>query len=67
MKLQLPFSPIATYTIGARVLTLEQIEGTEPIHENWDIDGGAEEVGDPPRVWDETLERPGCAFTRYLR
>jgi hypothetical protein len=20
--------------------------------------------GDPPRVWDATLEKPGCAFTR---
>ena len=24
------------------------------------------QVGDPPRVWDESLERPGCAFTRSL-
>jgi cGMP-dependent protein kinase len=23
-------------------------------------------VGDPPRVWDSSLERPGCAFTRSL-
>ncbi|CAE7689181.1 unnamed protein product, partial [Symbiodinium microadriaticum] len=23
-------------------------------------------VGDPPRVWDHTLERPGCAFTRSI-
>lgn len=23
-------------------------------------------IGDPPRVWDSTLERPGCAFTRSL-
>lgn len=22
--------------------------------------------GDPPRVWDASLERPGCAFTRSL-
>lgn len=53
---------------GARVLTLEQIEGNEPIHENWGAEGGdvIDEVGDPPRVWDESLERPGCAFTRSL-
>ncbi len=24
------------------------------------------QVGDPPRVWDKSLERPGCAFTRSL-
>ena len=53
---------------GARVLTLEQIEGNEPIHENWGAESGdvIDEVGDPPRVWDESLERPGCAFTRSL-
>ena len=53
---------------GARVLTLEQIEGNEPMHENWGAEGGdvIDEVGDPPRVWDESLERPGCAFTRSL-
>jgi len=53
---------------GARVLTLEQIEGNEPIHENWGSDNGEsiDEVGDPPRIWDSSLERPGCAFTRSL-
>lgn len=25
-----------------------------------------DEVGDPPRVWDHTLEKPGCAFTRSV-
>lgn len=24
------------------------------------------QVGDPPRVWDQSLERPGCAFTRSI-
>lgn len=24
------------------------------------------QVGDPPRVWDDTLEKPGCAFTRSI-
>jgi serine/threonine protein phosphatase PrpC len=54
--------------MGARVLTLEQIEGKEPIHENWGAEtgDGIDETGDPPRVWDSTLERPGCAFTRSL-
>lgn len=22
--------------------------------------------GDPPRVWDHTLEKPGCAFSRSI-
>ena len=49
-------------------MTLDQIEGLEDIHENWGMELGEEidEVGDPPRVWDGTLERPGCAFTRSL-
>jgi serine/threonine protein phosphatase PrpC len=49
-------------------MTLDQIEGLEEIHENWGMELGEEidEVGDPPRVWDGTLERPGCAFTRSL-
>lgn len=53
---------------GARIMTLDQIEGNEPIHENWGNPTGddIDEVGDPPRVWDNTLERPGCAFTRSL-
>eukprot|EP00604_Paraphysomonas_vestita_P004029 CAMPEP_0174824050 /NCGR_PEP_ID=MMETSP1107-20130205/30127_1 /TAXON_ID=36770 /ORGANISM="Paraphysomonas vestita, Strain GFlagA" /LENGTH=456 /DNA_ID=CAMNT_0016049263 /DNA_START=490 /DNA_END=1857 /DNA_ORIENTATION=+ len=53
---------------GARIMTLDQIEGNEEIHENWGTELGEEidEVGDPPRVWDHTLERPGCAFTRSI-
>lgn len=49
-------------------MTLDQIEGLEELHENWGMELGEEidEVGDPPRVWDGTLERPGCAFTRSL-
>jgi serine/threonine protein phosphatase PrpC len=49
-------------------MTLDQIEGVEEIHENWGTELGEEidEVGDPPRVWDSSLERPGCAFTRSL-
>jgi serine/threonine protein phosphatase PrpC len=54
--------------MGARILTLEQIEGKEPIHENWGTETGdiIDEMGDPPRVWDDSLERPGCAFTRSI-
>jgi serine/threonine protein phosphatase PrpC len=53
---------------GARIMTLDQVEGNESIHENWGNPTGddIDEVGDPPRVWDHTLERPGCAFTRSL-
>jgi serine/threonine protein phosphatase PrpC/CRP-like cAMP-binding protein len=53
---------------GARIMTLDQVEGNETLHENWGNPTGddIDEVGDPPRVWDHTLERPGCAFTRSL-
>lgn len=54
---------------GARVLSMDQIEGIEPLHENWgeinlgeDIDEG----GDPPRVWAANANFPGTAFTRSL-
>jgi serine/threonine protein phosphatase PrpC len=51
---------------GATIMTLDQLEGREPIHENWGAETGdtIDESGDPPRVWDKSLERPGCAFTR---
>ena len=53
---------------GAKVLTLAQVDGNEPWHENWGAETGdnIDEVGDPPRIWNETLEQPGCAFTRSL-
>eukprot|EP00611_Tribonema_gayanum_P005379 TRINITY_DN145_c4_g1_i1.p1 TRINITY_DN145_c4_g1~~TRINITY_DN145_c4_g1_i1.p1 ORF type:complete len:1103 (-),score=403.39 TRINITY_DN145_c4_g1_i1:604-3912(-) len=53
---------------GAKVMTIDQIDGIEPLHENWDTVLGEEvdEVGDPPRIWCETLDRPGCAFTRSI-
>jgi hypothetical protein len=38
---------------GARILTVDQVEGLEPIHENWGLTLG-EEIdmnGDPPRIW----------------
>jgi hypothetical protein len=49
------------------VLSLDQIEGLEPIHENWgDVILGEEidEGGDPPRVWSPKGAYPGVAFTR---
>mmetsp|Transcript_57762 Transcript_57762/g.159355 ORF Transcript_57762/g.159355 Transcript_57762/m.159355 type:complete len:721 (-) Transcript_57762:1191-3353(-) len=52
---------------GARVLTMGQIEGSAPLHEDWgDLKLGDEldEDGDPPRVWSKTENYPGTAFTR---
>jgi hypothetical protein len=46
---------------------MDQIEGLEPIHENWgDVILGEEidEGGDPPRVWSPKGTYPGVAFTR---
>lgn len=55
---------------GARVLSLDQLEGLVPPDEGvWDdiqlgstIDLG----GDPPRIWDPEGEWPGTAFTRSI-
>lgn len=49
-------------------MTMDQIDGYEPIHENYGTDLGEEidQGGDPPRVWDQTLEKPGCAFSRSI-
>jgi len=46
---------------GAVVMTIDQIEGLEPIHENWGLNLGEEvdESGDPPRVWESNMQRPG--------
>eukprot|EP01039_Chlorochromonas_danica_P011259 gene11259-12558_t len=54
---------------GARVLSMDQIEGLEPVHENWgDLNLGEDidEGGDPPRVWSPNGDYPGTAFTRSL-
>lgn len=60
---------------GARVLSLDQIEGLEPINEDEDEGdeyGGMElgeeidEGGDPPRIWSPHGDYPGTAFTRSL-
>lgn len=63
-------------TYGARILSLDQIEGLEPVplddsdDENAkdDIELGKEidEGGDPPRVWHPDQDYPGTAFTRSL-
>jgi len=59
---------------GARILSLDQIEGLEPINpdedddDEGDLELGEEldEGGDPPRVWSPHGEYPGTAFTRSL-
>ena len=54
---------------GARVLSMDQIEGITPVHENWgDLQLGEniDEGGDPPRVWSSKGDYPGTAFTRSL-
>ena len=53
---------------GARVMTADQIDGVEPIHENWDCTLGDEidDGGDPPRIWAQDQEYPGTAFTRSI-
>eukprot|EP00607_Mallomonas_marina_P002135 CAMPEP_0182434428 /NCGR_PEP_ID=MMETSP1167-20130531/69745_1 /TAXON_ID=2988 /ORGANISM="Mallomonas Sp, Strain CCMP3275" /LENGTH=1035 /DNA_ID=CAMNT_0024624297 /DNA_START=148 /DNA_END=3255 /DNA_ORIENTATION=+ len=53
---------------GGRIMTLDQIEGNDTMHENWGTETGdtIDEDGDPPRIWDASLERPGCAFTRSI-
>jgi serine/threonine protein phosphatase PrpC len=54
---------------GARVLSMDQIEGLVPAHENWaDLQLGEniDEGGDPPRVWSPKGDYPGTAFTRSL-
>lgn len=58
---------------GARVLSLDQLEGLEPIEditENGDDDfvlgEDLDEGGDPPRVWHPEDDYPGTAFTRSI-
>jgi serine/threonine protein phosphatase PrpC/CRP-like cAMP-binding protein len=58
---------------GARILSLDQIEGLEPIDDDDDGEHGdlelgeqLDEGGDPPRVWSPVGEYPGTAFTRSL-
>jgi len=49
---------------GARVMSLYQMEGYEPLHEDWDDANPTK--GDPPRVWSRDADYPGTAFTRSL-
>lgn len=50
---------------GARVMTLEQMEGTkDPTIQAWTTE--AECDGDPPRLWAQNGLYPGTAFTRSV-
>ena len=58
---------------GARILSLDQLEGLEPIpDEASDSEGDLvlgeelDEGGDPPRVWSPNGDYPGTAFTRSV-
>lgn len=48
---------------GGLVMTSEQYDGDEPMHEQW-VNGDS-----PPRIWSPEREKgkfPGCAFTRSI-
>ncbi|KAG3219985.1 hypothetical protein PC129_g9250 [Phytophthora cactorum] len=53
---------------GARVLTMDQLEGIAPVHDNWaaNLNDQVDEDGDPPRIWSPYGAFPGTAFTRSL-
>uniref|UniRef100_A0A1S3Z468 protein-serine/threonine phosphatase n=1 Tax=Nicotiana tabacum TaxID=4097 RepID=A0A1S3Z468_TOBAC len=65
---QTPFRPDESERVklcGARVLTLDQIEGLKnPDVQCWDTEEGDE--GDPPRLWVPNGMYPGTAFTRSI-
>ena len=53
---------------GGLVMSYQQLMGDAPMHDNWGVDLGAETdtSGDPPRIWKEGMQQPGCAFTRSI-
>lgn len=58
---------------GARVLSLDQLEGLEPIiegaseyDESLELGEELDEGGDPPRIWAPNGDYPGTAFTRSI-
>jgi len=54
---------------GARICSIDQMEGKEPMHEDWgEVDLGVDidTEGDPPRVWCMDHDYPGTAFSRSL-
>ncbi|KAK6151829.1 hypothetical protein DH2020_014464 [Rehmannia glutinosa] len=65
---QTPFRPDELERVklcGARVLTLDQIEGLKnPYVQCWGTEEGDD--GDPPRLWVQNGMYPGTAFTRSI-
>jgi len=54
---------------GAVVANMDQMDGLEPMHEDWQEQAEGDDdddSGDPPRVWLKTKMVPGCAFTRSI-
>lgn len=56
---------------GARVLSLDQLEGVEPVppddfDQELNLGEEIDESGDPPRIWSPDGEYPGTAFTRSI-
>jgi hypothetical protein len=54
---------------GAKIMTMDQVDGVEPKHENWDdliLGEKIDETGDPPRIWAPNGNYPGTAFTRSI-
>ena len=53
---------------GGRVMSVDQLQGVAPMHEDWGLNLGEEidDEGDPPRVWVQDGAYPGVAFTRSL-
>lgn len=53
---------------GARVLTIDQLEGIAPVHDHWEanLNDQVDEDGDPPRIWSPYGAFPGTAFTRSI-
>jgi len=53
---------------GAQVMSIDQLEGIVPYHEDWGVNLGEEtdDSGDPPRLWKPGSNGPGTAFTRSI-
>jgi hypothetical protein len=49
-------------------MTMDQLEGLAPMHEDWGVNLGEEidDGGDPPRIWAPDGRYPGTAFTRSI-
>ena len=55
--------------LGASVMSIDQMQGKEEMHEDWGDLVLGEDVdihGDPPRIWVQGKDYPGTAFTRSI-